>query len=46
MGLHDDYTRGNQPNPGHAGHMMGQAGAPVNQHEIDDILKKLACQCK
>jgi hypothetical protein len=45
FGLPDDHSGAAGPNPGHAGHMMGEYGAPVNQHEIDDILRKLKCQC-
>ena len=47
--LPDDYTDDSNgysvPNPGHEGHMMAQRGARVVQHEIDDILNRIRCQC-
>jgi RHS repeat-associated protein len=48
FGLPDDYHdvgATSVPNPGHAGHMMGDYGKPVNQHEIDDILRNAKCSC-
>jgi len=45
FGLPDDYTDLNSPKPGHAGHMMAQPNKPVVQHEIDDILRQIKCQC-
>jgi len=53
MGLDDDYTRdpitgATAPKPGHAGHMMGDFGGAVVQHEIDGIVKanSITCPCK
>lgn len=46
--LGDDYKDVNGisvPLPGHKGHMMGDYGAPVAQHEIDDIMRQLECRC-
>jgi len=53
MGLPDDYqddtnsdgTVTSVPNAGHKGHMMGEYGGSVNQHEIDAILKNIECPC-
>ena len=53
MGLPDDYqdridsdgVTTSVPNEGHEGHMMGEYGGSVNQHEIDDILQKIKCPC-
>jgi RHS repeat-associated protein len=48
--LPDDYRDNAQgisvPNPGHAGHMMGQYGGHVVQHEINDILHNNQCGCR
>jgi hypothetical protein len=44
MGLWDDYSWiTGQPNKGHEGHMMGQYGGTVVQHEIDGILQGKKC---
>lgn len=53
MGLPDDYqdvtnsdgTVTSVPNAGHEGHMMGEYGGSVNQHEIDAIKKNSECPC-
>ena len=42
--LPDDYTA-TGPNPGHAGHMMGEWHGMIDPHEIDDILKNVSCEC-
>jgi len=51
-GKRDDYhdvQQGNQvfsvPDAGHAGHMMGDFGGVVNQHEVEDILHNNGCGC-
>ena len=48
--LPDDYRDNGQgisvPNPGHVGHMMGQYGGLVVQHEINDILHNNRCGCR
>lgn len=47
FGLPDDYSHSTgNPNEGHAGHMMGQDRGMVDQHEIEDILRKLPCKCE
>jgi hypothetical protein len=47
MGLGDDYDYiTNQPNTGHAGHMMGSYGGTVSQHEIEGILNGHKCPQK
>lgn len=48
MGLGDDYSYWTgDPKKGHAGHMMGEYGGSVVQHEIDGILggKKCPKEC-
>jgi hypothetical protein len=49
MGLPDDYSDQedgtSKANDGHEGHMMGEHGGKVNQHEIDDALGKTKCPC-
>jgi hypothetical protein len=39
MGLADDYLEGQGPLPGHEGHMMGEWGGAVDQHEIHDVVR-------
>lgn len=44
MGLWDDYSWiSGKPNKGHAGHMMGEYGGVVVQHEVDSILQGKKC---
>lgn len=46
---HDSHVNGQTisiPNPGHTGHMMGDYGGSVNQHEIDDLLRNNSCGCR
>jgi uncharacterized protein RhaS with RHS repeats len=46
IGLRDDYRAVNGasvPNQGHSGHMMGESGGGVAQHEIDGILQGKKC---
>ena len=48
MNLPDDYSYDTGVvNPGHEGHMMGEWGGAVSQHEIDDIvsLNNVKCKC-
>jgi RHS repeat-associated protein len=45
MGLDDDYTDVGGPNPGHAGHMMGEDRGVVVQHEVDDIMRANNVRC-
>ena len=53
MGLPDDYHDVTNPdgtisslyNPGHKGHMMGDYGGTVNQHEVDSLLNNVECPC-
>lgn len=49
MGLRDDYVNGKNntsfPKKGHEGHMMGEYGGKVHQHEIDELLKHVECPC-
>ena len=45
MGLDDDYTDAGGPNPGHAGHMMGEDQGVVVQHEVDDIMRANNIRC-
>ena len=44
MGLNDDYTDDpisgdSVPHRGHEDHIMGKWGKPVNQHEVEDLLR-------
>lgn len=53
MGLPDDYHDVTNPdgtisslyNPVHKGHMMGDYGGTVNQHEVDSLLNNVECPC-
>ena len=48
MNLPDDYDYDTgMVNPGHEGHMMGQQGGAVTQHEINDIVRinNVRCRC-
>ena len=45
MGLDDDYTDENGPNPGHEGHMMAVRRGIVNEHEVMDIIRKNNIRC-
>ena len=45
MGLDDDYTDANGPNPGHGGHMMAEDGGVVDVHEVMDIIRKNNIRC-
>jgi hypothetical protein len=50
FGLDDDYHDvqgfGSVPNSGHGGHMMGDVGGHVVQHEINDLLHFNKCKCQ
>ena len=45
MGLDDDYTDEDGPNPGHAGHMMAVYGGIVDVHEVMDIIRRNDIHC-
>jgi hypothetical protein len=50
MGLDDDYTDDpvsgrSVPHQGHGGHMMGEWGGSVNQHEVEDLLRANNVRC-
>ena len=45
MGLDDDYTDENGPNPGHDGHMMAVDGGIVDAHEVMDIIRRNNIRC-
>ena len=49
MNLRDDYSyETDKVYPGHEGHMMGEWGGSVNQHEINDLIKinNIKCKCE
>ena len=45
MGLDDDYTDQNGPNPGHEGHMMAVRYGDVDVHEVMDIIRRNNIRC-
>lgn len=50
LGLPDDYSEPllggpTTPNPGHAGHGMASYGAPITQHEVEDMVKGYGHSC-
>ncbi|MDO5318874.1 MAG: RHS repeat-associated core domain-containing protein, partial [bacterium] len=46
MGLDDDYdAQTGLANPGHEGHMMAEWGKPVQQHEVEEILRINNVRC-
>lgn len=52
FGLSDDYTDTetidgtvSTTDPGHEGHMMGDYPGEVHQHEIDEMLRGVRCDC-